>query len=185
MWKIFIIAFVWLMFLSCWVAGLFIYRTKGTKKRDRSWLVSLISIFPVVFIAGHISGHHLIRRFDLPFNSLNEIVGVFLLIFGLFLGIWARLTLGRFWSGVVAFIEGQPVVKSGPYSIVRHPIYTGVIMMLWGSVLLESYGFAMLIAFLGTFLLALKAKFEERLLEKHLDEYRNYKKEVESSFIPG
>ncbi len=34
------------------------------------------------------------------------------------------------WSGSAAFIENQPIIEKGPYAIVRHPIYTGVISML-------------------------------------------------------
>lgn len=185
-WKVLTIVSAWLIFLSFWIAALLIYRTMGTKRRDWKWLIPLISTVPVIFITTYISGHHLIRRFNLPFNSLTDIVGAVLLLSGFFLAIWARITLGRFWSGSVAFIEGQPIVKNGPYSIVRHPIYTGVILMLWGSFLLEPFGFVLLNAVFGTILLACKAMLEERLLERHLgDKYRNYKREVESSFIPG
>ena len=117
---------------------------------------------------------------------VTNIFGVALLTSGLSIAIWARVTLGRFWSGSVAFIEGQPIVKDGPYSCVRHPIYTGVTMMLWGSFLLEPFGFVLLIAVFGTILLACKARLEERLLERYMgDNYRKYKMDVKRSFIPG
>jgi len=63
------------------------------------------------------------------------------------------------------------------YAFVRHPIYAGVIAMLWGSFLLERIGFVLVIATLGTIFLIWKARLEESLLEKYRgEEYAAYKK---------
>src|SRR5580704_19556857 len=40
---------------------------------------------------------------------------------------WARLHLGRLWSGFVTLKEGHHIIDTGPYAVVRHPIYSGVI----------------------------------------------------------
>ncbi|MEK6816572.1 MAG: isoprenylcysteine carboxylmethyltransferase family protein [Nanoarchaeota archaeon] len=187
-WKLLTIVFAWLTFLCFWVAGIFIYKPPVPRQRDKRWSPFLVSVVLITLMAELLAGKYLLNRFDLPspIDSLSEIIGAVLLISGLSFAIWARIRLGRFWSGSIAFIEGQPIVKDGPYSIVRHPIYTGVIMMIWGSLLLEPFGFVLLIAVLGTLLLARKARLEERLLERHLgDKYSNYKKDVECSFIPG
>ena len=81
---------------------------------------------------------------------------------------WARITLGSLWSGSVVRKEGQAVVRSGPYGLVRHPIYTGII--------LAGFAFAIQLAMpanlLGAGLLAvgfwLKARLEERFLSAEL-----------------
>lgn len=188
MWRTLTIVLAWLTFTGFWMAAIFIYKPPGAKRHKKKWFIFLISAAFVGVIAEYLAADYLLRRFEFPdtVGSVTGILGVALLLSGLCIAIWARITLGRFWSGSVAFIEGQPVVKDGPYSIVRHPIYSGVIMMLWGSLLLEPLGFVLLIAVFGTILLACKARLEERLLEKHLgDKYSNYKKEVECPFIPG
>jgi protein-S-isoprenylcysteine O-methyltransferase Ste14 len=81
---------------------------------------------------------------------------------------WARLHLGRLWSGAVVRKDGHHIVDTGPYAIVRHPIYTGLI----------ASGFAMAVArgavspLIGAGLLTLswwiKARLEEQLLRSEL-----------------
>ena len=52
---------------------------------------------------------------------------------GLAFTVWARVHLGRNWSGSVTLKEGHELILSGPYAWVRHPIYTGLLMALLGS----------------------------------------------------
>jgi len=49
--------------------------------------------------------------------------------------IWARLTIGSNWANVVSLKEGHELVQSGPYAIVRHPIYTGFLFAALGTAL--------------------------------------------------
>lgn len=185
-WKIFIIAFAWLTFLCFWIAGIFIYKPPEPRQRDNRWSLFLISVVLITIMAELLAGKYLLSRFDLssPVDFLAEITGSVLLISGLSFAIWARIRLGRFWSGSIAFIEGQPIVKDGPYVIVRHPIYTGVIMMLWGSFLLIPLGFLLFTAGLGTVFLLWKARLEERMLEKYIEaEYNDYKKHVKGMVL--
>jgi protein-S-isoprenylcysteine O-methyltransferase Ste14 len=46
---------------------------------------------------------------------------------------WARVHIGRNWSGTVTFKEGHELVTTGPYALVRHPIYTGLLLAFIGS----------------------------------------------------
>ena len=48
---------------------------------------------------------------------------------------WARVHLGRNWSGIVTVKEGHELITGGPYAIVRHPIYTGLLLAFIGSAL--------------------------------------------------
>ncbi len=49
--------------------------------------------------------------------------------------VWARLHLGRNWSGTVTIKDGHELITSGPYALVRHPIYTGLLLAMLGSAL--------------------------------------------------
>jgi protein-S-isoprenylcysteine O-methyltransferase Ste14 len=51
---------------------------------------------------------------------------------GLFLTIWARRHLGRFWSGEISIKVEHELIRSGPYRLLRHPIYTGLLAMYAG-----------------------------------------------------
>ena len=81
---------------------------------------------------------------------------------------WARLHLGRLWSGSITLKSDHRVVDTGPYRLVRHPIYTGLIMAALGMALEK----ATLLAFGGLALLVvglwLKARFEEGFLRAEL-----------------
>jgi protein-S-isoprenylcysteine O-methyltransferase Ste14 len=48
------------------------------------------------------------------------------MLIGLFLTWWARVHLGRLWSGVITRKEHHRLIETGPYAFVRHPIYTGL-----------------------------------------------------------
>jgi protein-S-isoprenylcysteine O-methyltransferase Ste14 len=71
-----------------------------------------------------------------PPTPLFGSIGLVLDIAGVAFAIWARVTLGRNWSGtVIATQEGQELVRTGPYAIVRHPIYTGLLLAIAGTAL--------------------------------------------------
>lgn len=184
-WEIHLILFAWLSFLCFWTAGIFMYKPPGPRQRNKKWPLFLFSVVLITVMVELLAARYLFNRFILPapLDLLAAITGAVLLLSGLSCAIWARVTLGRFWSGSVAVIENQPVIKTGPYAFVRHPIYTGVIMMLWGSLLLEPFGFMLLVAVLGAISLIVKARLEERMLERRLgNEYANYRKEVGGFF---
>jgi protein-S-isoprenylcysteine O-methyltransferase Ste14 len=68
----------------------------------------------------------------LPVRKPLEIAGVVLAYVGLPLTVWSRARLGRYWSGVVALKHDHRLVQSGPYRLVRHPLYSGLILAAFG-----------------------------------------------------
>ena len=103
-----------------------------------------------------------------------------LLLSGFAFAWWARLHLGRFWSSGIARKEGHRLVDTGPYGLVRHPIYTG----LMAAVLATSIEEGTLVALVGGVLMAFglwtKAALEERFLREELgiDAYDAYRRRV-------
>jgi protein-S-isoprenylcysteine O-methyltransferase Ste14 len=81
---------------------------------------------------------------------------------------WARLHLGRLWSGLTTLKEGHYIVDTGPYGIVRHPIYTGIIF----SALMTAALSASILGAIGvvslTIGLAMVATLEEAFLREQL-----------------
>ena len=100
---------------------------------------------------------------------------------GLAFAIWARATLGRHWSGTVTFKEGHELVQRGPYAIVRHPIYTGLLLMFVGSALVVAE--TRVLVGLGLFLVALAYKIpkEEAVMRAHFSSrYDAYARRVKA-----
>ena len=69
----------------------------------------------------------------LPVTALRFRLALLLLAAGLAFTVWARAHIGRNWSGTVTLKEGHELIRSGPYALVRHPIYTGLLLAFTGT----------------------------------------------------
>jgi protein-S-isoprenylcysteine O-methyltransferase Ste14 len=105
--------------------------------------------------------------------------GLALLVVATVFTLWARFSLGSMWSSAVVEREGHELRTDGPYRIVRHPIYTGILGMLLGSALLDGFGRWTLALIGGGAVVLLKVRAEERLLSDVFpDEYDRYRRRV-------
>ena len=104
---------------------------------------------------------------------------------GLSFAAWARVHLGKYWSGHVTLKPGHRLIRSGPYAIVRHPIYTGLLLAFIGTAVVidEVRGVVAVILILEAHIR--KLRLEERWLTGEFgSEYDLYKREVKA-LIPG
>src|SRR5262249_694264 len=69
----------------------------------------------------------------LPHGDAISAAGIAGQLAGCGLALWARRQLGANWSGSVQLKEGHPLVRSGPYKLLRHPIYAGVSLAVLGT----------------------------------------------------
>ena len=99
---------------------------------------------------------------------------------GLALAWWARLHLGALWSGGIVRRADHRVVDTGPYALVRHPIYTALIMGAVGFAVVKATPFSIAGALLMAVGFGLKARVEERFLAAELGEaaYADYRRRV-------
>jgi protein-S-isoprenylcysteine O-methyltransferase Ste14 len=117
----------------------------------------------------------------LPRTALSETAGAAVCICGLAFTLWARQTLAGNWSSDVTFKQDHELIRRGPYRFVRHPIYTGLLVMFLGTAIFigEVRGvFSLLLIALGFWI---KLRQEERLLLRHFpDAYPIYRAEVKA-----
>jgi protein-S-isoprenylcysteine O-methyltransferase Ste14 len=114
----------------------------------------------------------------MPFDTMEQILFVVALA-GLAVTWWARLHLGSLWSGTVTRKAHHKVIKTGPYAIVRHPIYAGISLALIATVLLRPGWLGLLGAAMIIASFVIKYRLEERFLMQELGpEYKHYKKET-------
>jgi protein-S-isoprenylcysteine O-methyltransferase Ste14 len=93
--------------------------------------------------------------------------------------LWARFALGRNWSGQVTFKQDHELITTGPYALARHPIYTGMILMLLGTSVLVGHTVPFAFTAVLTFTLWIKSQVEEQLMLKHFPEaYPAYRSRV-------
>ncbi|HWB60902.1 MAG TPA: isoprenylcysteine carboxylmethyltransferase family protein [Chthoniobacteraceae bacterium] len=108
-----------------------------------------------------------------------------LTVAGLAFAVWARRTIADNWSSDVEFKQSHKLVQHGPYGLVRHPIYTGLLLMVLGSAIAGGRVASLLAVpcfFTGFWI---KLKMEERLMLRHFPgEYPGYQRRVKA-LVPG
>jgi len=175
-----VIRVCWIIFVVVWLLGAVstkrtIYR-ESSAERARYWLVLVIGYFLVI------KSSSLPPPFDwlvVRHTTSSAWVGAFLCVSGLVFAIWARLILGRNWSGVITLKEGHELIERGPYRVARHPIYTGILAMFAGTAIAIGYfgGFIGLLLLFVSFWVKLKR--EEVLMLKHFPtKYAAYQRRV-------
>jgi protein-S-isoprenylcysteine O-methyltransferase Ste14 len=93
---------------------------------------------------------------------------------------WARLHLGKLWSAFVTRKDEHRIIDTGPYGIVRHPIYTGTILAAVAVAVLKGNVYAITGAFLIVAGFWIKARLEERFLSEQLgpENYAAYRRRI-------
>jgi protein-S-isoprenylcysteine O-methyltransferase Ste14 len=115
-------------------------RSATGTKQDRStlrvlWIVIMVSVTAGVFVAMNWRGG------ALPYGRMFEVAGVVLFAAGLIFRWWAIVTLGRFFTVDVTIEKDHELVERGPFRVVRHPSYTGVLLAFVGFALtLRNWG---------------------------------------------
>jgi protein-S-isoprenylcysteine O-methyltransferase Ste14 len=151
-------------------------RRRGATRVERDRGSGPLIIFTVLF--------SIILAFSFGYAGIGELpdwafyLGIFLMLLGILVRQWAIAVLGRFFSLTVRVAEDHRVVEKGPYRLVRHPSYTGVLITFIGLALaVQSWG--ALLVLLGVFSLSFgyRMRVEEKALLSELGEdYANYMK---------
>lgn len=162
------------------------------------WVVSSWSVKPTQERVGGIGGywHYVsivlaVLLFNIPVYPLtlslvSRSAGIAILssvfaISGLAIAIAARRTLASNWSGSVTFKQNHTLITRGIYQYVRHPIYTGVLLMFLGTALLVGTLGAVIGFLVLFFTFWFKLKQEEALMERHFPrEYPAHKRRVKA-----
>jgi protein-S-isoprenylcysteine O-methyltransferase Ste14 len=114
-----------------------------------------------------------------PVTFTSYCIGIALLAGGLLFSVWARVHIGRNWSGTVTVKEDHELIRSGPYGLVRHPIYTGILTALIGTVLISATGRALLGLLIIIIALLRKLRVEEAFMRATFPgQYERYVAEV-------
>jgi protein-S-isoprenylcysteine O-methyltransferase Ste14 len=180
----YLIPVFWLFWLAVWGAAA--RNVKSTEWRE-SWASGAANRLPVLIGAAMLAAPQwlptlLTHRFLT--GPEPPAVGTVLVFIGLALAVWARWHLGRNWSAAVTVKQDHTLIRSGPYGVVRHPIYSGMVLALFGTALAtgEPRGFIGAALILLGFILKLRAE-EERMRET-FPEYDDYARHT-ARLIPG
>jgi protein-S-isoprenylcysteine O-methyltransferase Ste14 len=164
----------WGVIIAFWIVSAFgVKRTRAQQPLLLRLLYLVLTVLAVLLVN---SSSRIINwnRAALPHTLVIGILGDFLVLAGLFIAIWARVTLGGNWSAKVTLKEDHELIQRGPYRLVRHPIYSGLLLMIFGTAILVGKvgAFIVLVVCFGGFWV--KSRQEEALLTQHLAGYSEY-----------
>lgn len=174
-----IVGWLWLGIFVIWaISGLAVKRTVGSHAEGRSRAALWVVMLAWFLLLNPRIGGPPAWRF-VPASQPVLLAGLALTIAGLGLSLWARFYLGRNWSGLVEIKEDHQLMRAGPYSIVRHPIYSGFLFATLGTALVygEIRGLVSCVLILAAW--GYKSRLEEAALAAQFGaEYEQYRKRV-------
>ena len=171
---------IWLAWAVYWL-----YASRGNKPSERREpaVSRLLHILPLMLVVW------LLWSDRVPVAFLNERaypwapwefwIGLSITAIGLLFTVWARVHLGRNWSGVVTIKQGHDLIDTGPYSLVRHPVYTGLLIAFIGSAMARGEWRGVLAVLIAWAALWRKLRFEEGwMIERFGERYIAYSRRV-------
>jgi protein-S-isoprenylcysteine O-methyltransferase Ste14 len=175
------INYLWLIWVISWLAAaVWSERTAKRPPFGSELLYRIVTLAGAAMLFGFVSPsyHNSLAQWSL--STAGNWVLFAICAGGFVFCWWARLHLGKLWSGWITRKEGHHIVDTGPYGIVRHPIYTGLIVSSFATAVMRGTILALLGAAIMTLGFWIKARLEERFLREQLgaDAYDAYRRRV-------
>jgi protein-S-isoprenylcysteine O-methyltransferase Ste14 len=144
------------------------------------WRVTALAVVVVVWLAWRQFPAYFERPL-LPPSPSWAFIGFLLTACGLAFTIWARRVLGTNWSAMPVLKHDHELIQRGPYRLVRHPIYTGLLLAIFGSCLAGGRVWNLCLFGMAVVLLIAKLGAEEALLAGRFpDAYPEYRRRVKT-----
>jgi protein-S-isoprenylcysteine O-methyltransferase Ste14 len=161
----------WAAFWLYWLVAAF------TMKRGRpAWSSELRIRVPLVIVIIILLRTGAFRIHSVDSNPLRAGLGLGLFVAGLSFAIWARLHIGRNWGTPMSQKAEPELVTSGPYRLVRHPIYSGILVAGIGTAVALTWSLLIVVGLAGVYFIY-SATVEERYLAREFpDTYPPYRR---------
>jgi len=170
----------WLIFIVYWaISAVGVKRDIKMKPNWTEYIVRLVAFLLLIWIL--VTQPALLNWGQAFFlNPWTQWIGVIFCGIGIVFTIWARMHLGKNWSGIPKLKENHELVIMGPYRFVRHPIYTGVILALIGSALAGGIAWVLICLVFSVMFIG-RVSVEEKLMQHQFpNQYPEYKKRTKA-----
>jgi protein-S-isoprenylcysteine O-methyltransferase Ste14 len=174
----------WVALVLVWLPGYFASK-RSSSLRNPALQLQATALLVICFLLLFNPRLHGLDLALTPHSEMLGMTGVAIDLAGVGFAIWARLVLGRNWSGMVMTVkEGHELVQSGPYSLLRHPIYTGLLLAILGTALTLGTLASYLAVVAGLAALIIRVRVEERLMSERFRETHEAYRQRTKKLIP-
>jgi protein-S-isoprenylcysteine O-methyltransferase Ste14 len=180
------IGYTWEAVGVVWLASLpFSKRTVRAQNWGSRTLHLALALLGFMLLGSNYLRHGWLGVRFLPQSQILPWAGWVLTVAGCGLAIWARITLGSNWSGMATVKANHELIVSGPYALMRHPIYSGLLLGCVGTALAGGELRCIAGILLVGLAFAIKIGQEERLMmETFPRDYSLYRHRVKA-LLPG
>ncbi len=172
----------WIAFIVIWlVSAALTKRATRMQSSGSRWLQGGLASAGAILLFAHSFGISWLGLPLFPDTLALAYTGAALTFAGIAFAVWARFVIGRNWSGTVTIKQDHELIRGGPYALVRHPIYTGILLAIVGTALAVDELRGLIAIVLVTLGFWLKLRTEETfMLQQFGDRYRRYQQEVKA-----
>jgi protein-S-isoprenylcysteine O-methyltransferase Ste14 len=173
-----VLAIGWAAFWIYWLVAAF-----STKRGRVAWSRELRIRAMILVLAIVLIRLRAFRGHGLDSDPWRAGLGLVLFAAGLGFAIWARVHISRNWGAPMSQKDEPELVTSGPYCLVRHPIYSGILVAGVGSAVALSWGWLIAVALAGVYFVYSAAVEERYLTRQFPDIYPVYRRSTKM-FVP-
>jgi protein-S-isoprenylcysteine O-methyltransferase Ste14 len=170
----------WIFVVYWWLSAIGVKRrAKGSPRRGGLAIFrAALLLFALILFQSDSSRRFLKHHGDFLANPAVRQAGLVICIAGFAFAIWARRHLGRNWGMPMSLKEGHELITTGPYALVRHPIYTGILLAMVGSVFAAGMEWIVIFAVTCPYFLYSALTEDRLMMEQFPNEYPAYKRKT-------
>jgi len=161
----------WVAFWLYWLAS-----AVGVKTGRTRWTQFAGVRVAIVLLVLLVLRLKLLRDHAVTHDPALQGIGLAAFVLGLALAVWARVYLGRNWGTPMSEKDNPELVTTGPYHVIRHPIYSGLLLAMVGTALAVSIYWLTAVVILGAYFIYSATREERYLGERFPDMYPAYKR---------
>jgi len=172
-----VIAALWLVFLAYWaIAAIGVKRNLDATAwwKHVGLRLAIATLLVIILYMPSVRRALRLAQAHAADGALIGAIGVLLVGLGLGLAIFARVYLGGNWGMPMSRKENPELVTGGPYAFVRHPIYSGIMLAMLGTMIGESIVWVLPLVFFGAYFIYSARREEELMCELFGETYRAY-----------
>ena len=155
-------------------------RTKEKVSRQKWLMLLAIPTFLATFLLPGFD-----RRFGWSSVPVAIEIAAAVLVLAGYLLVFFVFKENRYASRIIEIQKDQRVIRTGPYAVVRHPMYVGTLMMYLSAPIALGSWWALLPILVWPVIIVFRIRNEENILSKELDGYEEYSREVKYRLLPG